>query len=419
MGDPTTGKVPNLLVERGITAFIAFYKKSVEDMSIDAGISRLLGFQIYRLDLALRPSRTTLAPPLFWMKRLLSRKPIRLGTTNPPMEIEPPSLAWMFLGTVVLSETIERLSDINFEDIQHFTVWICDKFYKTTAELLKKMRNAKMDSVEEDWATLNENLTAIYLLTMYRSLRKKLHHRLGRSATDQRTVAPVQNIQKILLGPTGDAIDDLTSNEDAIKLMDCVRDRVSFFDQYSAAMKEEAWDYLRDYAQHWLEKMGEGPGCFDRVMVNTFHLNTLIRVGEEPESSAPPDICRPSIQNVFEEAFTFYHQTLDPGHKDQQDRIRRYTNVLGSGFESETAHITNADHLGLVNVRFSFSVLRFVEVLIESEQGKKGPSEGKDRKIKAPEDFPEDSLGFLEPPVAEGDDFYEGPMFKKVLIGYV
>ena len=39
--------------------------------------------------------------------------------------------------------------------------------------------------------------------------------------------------------------------------------------------------------------------------------------------------------------------------------------------------------------------------LCQSER-KKGPSEGNNRKMKAPEDFPEESLGFLEPLAARG-----------------
>ena len=52
--------------------------------------------------------------------------------------------------------------------------------------LFKKMRNSKMDSVEEDWAALNENPTALYLPKVYRSLHGKstMLYRLEKIATD-------------------------------------------------------------------------------------------------------------------------------------------------------------------------------------------------------------------------------------------
>ena len=170
MRDPTASRVPDPILQRGITEVMTLFGGIVEDMSIDAGVSYLLGLQLYRWDLALRPRVTTLAPPLFWMKRFLSRKALRLDTIYLPMEVKAPSLAWTFVGTIVLSETIEKSADLKTEETQDFTVWICHEFYHRTAMLLKKMRDAKMDSVEEDWAALNENLTAIYLLTMYQSL---------------------------------------------------------------------------------------------------------------------------------------------------------------------------------------------------------------------------------------------------------
>ncbi len=411
MRDPTASRVPDPIVLHRIKEVMASFRGIVEGMSIDAGISHLLGLQLYRFDLSLRPSPTTLASPLSWIKRVLPRKPLPVHPKYPPMKVEVPSLAWIFVGTIVLSETIEKAAGLKLGDIQDFTVWICHEFYNETAKLVKKMRNAKMDSVEKDWATLNENLTAIYLLTMYCSVRRKLQRRLGRSATDQRIVTVIQQIQKRAQGLTGDAIEDFTTSEDATKLMGYLRDRISFIDQHNAAMKEEAWDHLRDYTQHWLEKMGEGPGCFGRVMVNTFNLNTLCRL---EESLVPPDTYRPSIQSVVEKAYTLY-QTLDPV-PEQQANMRHFANSILSAFEGSIAQIESADDLSLATVQFLYIMLDLVERQIASKRAERGPSEGKDRKIKAPEDFPEDSLGFLEPLVARGEGSQQGIMIRKVAL---
>ena len=272
----------------------------------------------------------------------------------------------MFVGTIVLSETIEKFAGLKHEDIQDFSIWICHELYNETAKLLKKMKNAKMDSVEEDWATLNENLTAIYLLTMYCSVRRKLHDRLGRSATDQRIVIVAQRIRKRVQGWTGDAIEDYTASEDAINFTGYLRDQISVINQIIAAMKEEAWDHLREYTQHWLEKMGEGPGYFGRVMVNTFNLNTLCRL---EESLAPPDIYRPSIQSVVEEAFTLY-QMLDPGPKEQQVIIRQLANTILSAFEGNTAQIKSADDLSLAFVEALSILLYLVEDRLRQSEKK-------------------------------------------------
>ena len=408
MRDPTTSRLSDLIVQRRITNVMVSFRGIVEGMSIDAGISHLPGFQIYRLKLAVRHSRTTLAPPLFWMKRFLSRKALRFDMKYRPMNSEVPSsevpsFAWMFVGIVVLSETIEQFAGLNFEDIQKFTVWICHEFFNETAMLLKKMRNAKMDSVEEDWAALNENLTAIYLLTMYCSVRKKLQYRFLRSVTNQRLDAMMQDTQERLTVPTGGAIEDLISSEDGIYFMGGNRDRMRFLKLHKAVIKEEAWNNLRDYTQHWLDKLGEGPGCFGRVMVSTFYLNTLCRLESGPGSLAPPAVNSQSIQSVFEQAFTLYH-TLEPEPKErQQARMRHLANFIPSAFR-------NADDISLP------AELDFIEELIASAGAEKGPSEGKDRKIKAPEDFPEDSLGFLEPLVASDEGRHQRPFFKVIIL---
>ena len=420
MRDPIASTVPDPTVLRGIIEVISLFRGNVEGMSIDAGISSLIGLQFYRIDLALRPSRTTLAPPLFWMKRFLSRKALRVNTINPRLKGGVPSLAWIFLGTIFHPETIANLTGLKFADIEDFTVWICHEFHNRTAMLLKKMRTAKMDSVEEDWVTLNENLTAIYLLTMYRSIQWKLQLRLETRTRHECFFEVIQYTQKKYLGRIGDAIQYLTSFQavedlmlregdlisevaighptprDAIVGITGIEDRtilrgnqIPFMDQHQVAMNEEAWDHLRDYTQHWLQRMGEGPGCFGRVMINTFNLNTLCRLKGWRRSLAPPDFHRPSIHNVVEEAFTFY-QTLDQGSKEQQARMRRFANSIPSAFERFTAQSATQQLLIKLND------------VQASERSKRSPSEGKDRKIKAPEDFPQDSLGFLEPLVARG-----------------
>ena len=419
MRDPTASTVPDPTVLRGIIEVISLFRGNVEGMSIDAGISSLIGLQFYRIDLALRPSRTTLAPPLFWMKRFLSRKTLRVNTINPRLKGGVPSLAWIFLGTIFHPETIADLTGLKFEDIEDFTIWICHEFHNRTAMLLKKMRSAKMDSVEEDWVTLNENLTAIYLLTMYRSIQGKLQLRVKRKTRHECLFEVIQYTQKKYLGRIGDAIQDLTSFEAvedlisregdlisevaiehpnvievAIYIADCLHDRVQCMNQRQAAMKEEAWDHLRDYTQHWLQRMGEGPGCFGRVMINNFNLNTLCRLKGWRRSLASPDFHRPSIHNVVEEAFTFY-QTLDPGSQEQQATIRQLVSGMASAFERSTAQ--SAPQQLLIKL----------DDIQASEQSKKGPSEGKDRKIKAPEDFPQDSLGFSESLVARGKGIHK------------
>ena len=67
----------------------------------------------------------------------------------------------------------------------------------------------------------------------------------------------------------------------------------------------------------------------------------------------------------------------------------------------------------------SLAALNFVEELIASKRAEKGPSEGKDRKINLPEDFPEDPLGFLEPLVARGEGSPQGTIIKAALLGSI
>ena len=93
MRDPTASRVPDPIVHRRITEVIVSVRRTVERISIDAGIAHLLCLHLYRFDLALRPSHTTLASPLSWIKRVLPRKPLPVHPKYPPMKVEVPSLA--------------------------------------------------------------------------------------------------------------------------------------------------------------------------------------------------------------------------------------------------------------------------------------------------------------------------------------
>lgn len=390
MGDPTASGALDQRRERvveSVMEVVASLIDSVEETSIDDGISQLFGLQLYRYELTLRSVRATLAPPLFWMKRFLSRKALRLNTNHPHPQHKLPSLVWMFLATVLLSKQIEKMADVESHEMLDYTAYICYEFYNSTASLLKKAKNGRMDSVKEEWAALNESLTAIYLLTMYPRVRERLERRMKSVVPWPFPGEKNDEGNKTRISPT----DPVFSFRHRF-------DWSSMIGRHFSAMREDAWDHLRDYTQHWLEKLGEGPGCFGQVMVNTFNMNKLCRLQCELEDDLieplAPDFHQQSLDTLVGDALTTL-QTLNPGPREQQARM-----CVSADRRDDLGRLTiQANSTDIPAVHWLTALVLSFDDAIAKSRAEMGPCEGKSLKIKAPEDFPEDTLGFFEPPV--------------------
>lgn len=233
----------------------------VENMSGEAGIHALVGYQVYRLALMDRQDRIALGSPLFWLESLLPRQALPLRTSIASFEDKSPSLAWGFAVTMLFPDFLVKVLKLSDRQVQEFSIKISAEFFASTMELLKEARSSKKKKHWEhweDWPILTEQLMTIYLLTTDSSLRQRLHLRFY----DFYAIA-------------GDRMLEARTSKDIRETCLGMKDASC---RFSIAINGQGWDHLQKYTLHWLDWLQEGSNISGEIMMNLFHMKTLCRI---------------------------------------------------------------------------------------------------------------------------------------------
>ncbi|CAF9941220.1 MAG: hypothetical protein ALECFALPRED_009032 [Alectoria fallacina] len=349
-------------------------------------------------------------PFLSRKKLFFSRKKLRVygGMTLKPQD-QDPSFAWVYAATILHPQLIGALAGLSFQEVQDFSIWICNEFYERTAALLKKARNEKMDSVREDWATLNENLMTLYFLTTYHSFRHRLQVRFLEAVSCLIETAG----DDLRIGPAGiHASVDIKCHKMGDLTLSCIvrKEKLEEFHhfskiigsqfhqlipQYMSAMSEERWDHLRFYTQHWLEKLGEGPNRYTEVMTKVFRLNTLCRIdlrnGFEEGNERRPEFYQQCTQMVFNETRERLQLLLGlrPGEFDISSSLSKLESGICTRYtEIQTRHLCD-----LWSMTWPWVLIDEFEKYPPLKSVSKSPSTLKDFKVKVCDPILDDALG--------------------------
>jgi len=283
MSHPTAIRVSNE-IEKRVGKAAGTFLQMVECFTIEAGISDLLAFQTYRALVKSRNLGSWPAHPSFliWMMLRLPRGPLRPRATCRSSMSKDPSFAWIYAVSVFQPEFIMAETGLSRQELQDFSTWICSEFFQKTADLLKKAKN--VDSVTDYWATLNENLTTIYLLARYINFERLLAASSARLASHPKILASVKSLVE--------GCEDVKSHpkatlatrekmarriENAFEIFGEILFNENMVDEIITGDSDEL-DHLQSYTQHWLEKLGEGPVPYSQMIVKIFQLNTLCRI---------------------------------------------------------------------------------------------------------------------------------------------
>lgn len=169
VGGVTAGKVPDRHLPI-ITNTAENIMRIVKSSTLEAGVSNLLASQMRRLLLEWEPSRSSLGPPLFWMMRFLSRTRLRPHQSCRHPQVTKPSFAWVYAVNILVPDLLPALADVDVQESEEFSIWICNEFFTRTDDLLKKAKQRNLNHAQADWATLHENLVTEYFLTAYHNV---------------------------------------------------------------------------------------------------------------------------------------------------------------------------------------------------------------------------------------------------------
>lgn len=385
-------------------------------MSLEAGISQIVTFQLYRHFIAEQPFPTTFIPPLFFMRHFLSRRPLdprKLRPQKGPIAYQKknPSFAWIFAVTILRPEDLAVMTGFNSQEIQEFSVWICSEFFKRTSNLLEKAKKEKLDRSNEDWATLNEHLTTLCLLTMNHLTQARLQDQLTKaicrlvenackdSMPDNGRISAAKLTFEDHMMKEG-TVEYITRHgvkeafEHVLKAFELVLESRScqqYLCQYEIAINQEGWDHLQRYAQHWLEKLVEGPSRYTEVMIKTFRLNTLCRLasrkGFKDCGPLPPEVDQQRLESVVTEVHSLLSHVQQPVPiKFVVDELTSISNQIVSPIQASD----KSEGWRLVGI---YKMLDWLEQKIARMQAQKSPSEHKMVKVMAPHDIPDSALG--------------------------
>ena len=242
-----------------------------------------------------------------------------------------PSFAWIYAVSVFQPKFIMAETGLSRQELQDFSTWICSEFFQKTADLLKKAKN--VDSVTDYWATLNENLTTIYLLARYINFEPGLERLVASSARLASHPKILASVKSLVEG-----CEDVTSHPKATlatreKMARRIENAFGIFGEilFNENMVDEIitgdsdeLDHLQSYTQHWLEKLGEGPVPYSQMIVKIFQLNTLCRIDFrddfEERGEYPPEFYQQRVQRIVSEASTKL-ESLTPKTRDRLESI--------------------------------------------------------------------------------------------------
>ena len=258
----------------------------VQDLAMEAGISDLLGFQLYRFALSRMEPPLDVSAPLSWMMPLLSRKPLQIRTDSlgRPMRIqENPSFVWIFAMIMLQPGLLGKMTGLKPHQIHPFSSLVCEKFYEETKALLPKPKEVK--AMKEDHSQrrsiLIENLMTIYFLTSYHTVQARY---IANSVTIMQELASgpdhitaktdwAQFSEQVALyikllsysEKYNPAVGIVLHSKLGLMFISKTDDafmRVAmllcFMFELNRAVEKEGWAHLRDYSRYWLEKLGVG-----------------------------------------------------------------------------------------------------------------------------------------------------------------
>ena len=387
-------------------------------LSVDSGISQIIGFQMYRFLLLSQNPHTELAPPFFWMLDVLPWDPLKLFDSDfDPLDSEP-SLARVYAVIVLQPQIVAEEPDLTIYEKLVFVRYITETFFTTTDRLLKRARLEKWTSLKKDWAELNENLTVICFLTAHCNLRRQMLHRSHAAAgsvflPNMFTNDSIEHSIQVLDSDINHS--DIPTNELSARRRNIqmpLTIEIVGYEDIEQAFGTGRREHLREYAQHWLKKLGEGPSCYSEVILQIYDLNMLCRINTESRVRKTEKCTLETHQRqasiVFQEAAATLRR-LTPPQVDAQE-ISHTITALSQYLDAIVETYTEQESEVFRNHR-DFQWPRRLVHLLETEIANlrsQGHSDqpGKGRIVVAPEHNQEFTIGF-SPRVAQDLDIFQ------------
>ena len=163
-----------------------------------------------------------------------------------------PSLAWIFALAMLSPDYIVVAAKFNHQEIRDFLVKITAAFFSSTMEMLKDAKSK--DIHEEKWLILNERLMTIFILIQYEgNIRLRLEETF------------LQWMERALM----------TTHETPKEWVSYVAVVKDVLGRYEAADNNHGWDHLRQFIQHWLDRLQKGSTGHREIKIRLTQLTEL------------------------------------------------------------------------------------------------------------------------------------------------
>ena len=289
----------------------------VQSSVIEAGISCLFGFQLYRLKLAGTPDFPTV-PPLVSMMNLVPEKPLRRHQTCSIYPRANCSPTWVFAATILRPDFLAELAGFSAHEILFFSAWICIVFYRETARLLRKAKTARMGGVQEDWAILSDHLETIYCLITYHNVQASFTSQFL-MATDRAITRKIKWLKGTSKGYRSDAggdsavvskVNGAKWKKDLELLDESVQMQQLNLRDFLHTILGEGWTHLQAFMQHRLVKLKGEHSRYSEVVMKNIFWKTLCRINHKDEIEEKPP-CRVNHKDEVEDEGKFPPNTYD------------------------------------------------------------------------------------------------------------
>ena len=352
-----------LVRERGTKA-ASKLMQMVQNSAMEAGLPRVLGFQVHRGVRAKSGNGIPTAPPLFDIMDLLSGEPLPRHTICSDCPDLTCPLAWVFAATTLQPGLLAELAGFSPNEIQSFLVYVCLEFYAITAKLLRKVK-AENGSVSRYRAAVIGYLDTVYCLITYHGV----HERLKSQFTTEADQVIIQGVKSLLVvQKLGEPLE--SEHSEGIFKRLAWQQLVGL--RFLESFRDEGWDHLQAYVRHWLGNLG---GCnrYSEVILKNLYMNTLCRITFEDKiedhGQVPPDSDQ-HCDKIMLEACT----TLQSLTKKEPDFGERFFRDLSSIAKKEIPR-SKMPHCHMCDCRtinWISMVLDHTEELVMKTKAKKG-----------------------------------------------
>ena len=166
------------------------------------------------------------------------------------------SLTWMFAVNSFSARELSMLTGLSNQKIQTFSIKICNQFYIQTNGLLKKAKNGKMDTFEEDWASLEDHLKILYFVAAdHLNLMLLKDCDTKDQLQEYRLRSPNLRMDYELRDLSTRWTRSGSRRETTRNAYDSLKIQKGFVPQCEGAMSQEKLEHLREYAEHWLGRL--------------------------------------------------------------------------------------------------------------------------------------------------------------------